>query len=105
MSIGCHALLRDGAILVETVDDVFEALGPLAQTASRATGEDVRHPAELQLNQQEKQVLCCIETQPTEIDQIVAESRLPVQRVLATLSALEVRHVVRRLGGNKVVRI
>ncbi len=104
MSVGCHALLRDGAMLVETVDDVFEALGPLAQTAARATGEDVRHPAELKLNQQEKQVLCCIETQPTNIDQIVAESKIPVNRVLATISALEVRHIVRRVGGNQVMR-
>ncbi len=104
MSVGCHALLRDGATLVETVDDVFEALGPLAETTARATGEAVRHPAELQLNQQEKQVLSCIETEPTLIDYIVVQSQLPVQRVLATISALEVRHMVRRVGGNQVVR-
>lgn len=104
MSVGCHALLRDGATLVETVEDVFEALGPLAETAARATGETVRHPAELQLNPQETQVLGCIGMEPTDIDHVVVQSQLPVQRVLATISALEVRHMVRRVGGNKVIR-
>ena len=95
VSRGCHELLRDGAVLVESADDVFEALGPLAEVTHLASGEEVRHPAELQLNQQEQQVLACIESQATGIDQIVADSGLPVQRVLATVSVLETRRLVR----------
>lgn len=41
---GCHALLRDGATLVETVDDVLQALGllPLAPTRGSAASRPRR---------------------------------------------------------------
>jgi len=106
-SRGCHRLIRDGAKLVETVDDVLEELGPLASptpVASDDTSPPIRHPGELQLNEPEKAVLAAIDDEPIIIDNIVAACGLPVQNVLSTLSVLEMRRLVRRLGGNRVMR-
>jgi DNA processing protein len=104
-SRGCHALIRDGAKLVESVDDVLEELGPLPAAVTRSDGQgDIHHPAELQLNEQEQAVLQAIGIDPSSIDNIVALSGLPVQRVLATVSVLEMRKLIRRLSGNLLVR-
>jgi len=101
------SLIRDGAKLVETVDDVLEELGPLATPTAVASDDanpPIRHPGELQLNEPEKSVLAVIDDEPINIDNVIAACGLPVQNVLSTLSVLEMRRLVRRLGGNRVMR-
>lgn len=102
---GCHRLIRDGAKLVETADDVLEELGPLVEPTPHGHGQVVVHPAELQLNDLEQKVLAAVGGDPTPVDRIVAESGLSVPQVLSTLSVLEMRRLVRRLSGTNVVRM
>lgn len=103
-SRGCHRLIRDGARLVETADDVLEELGPLVAGTPDRQGRVVHHPAELTLNEVEQQVVDAIGTDPTPIDQVVSDTGLSVPQVLSTLSVLEMRRIVRRLSGTTVVR-
>lgn len=103
-SHGCHRLIRDGAKLVETADDVLEELGPLFQSVTDTAGREVRHPGELQLNDQERAVLDAVGVDPTTVDAVIVGSGLPIHRVLSTLSVLEMRHLIRRLSGTQVVR-
>jgi len=104
-SRGCHRLIRDGATLVESADDVLEALGPLVEAVPRHDGPPLRRPAELLLNTAERDVLAAIGEQATPIDQIVEATKLPAARVLATLSVLEMRRLIRRLSGTTVIRV
>ncbi len=105
MSRGCHALIRDGAKLVESVDDIIEELGPLPAPAKTENGVSIRNPAELKLNEQESNILQKIDIEPTSVDVIIRETGLPTSRVLSTISVLEIRRLVRRVAGNKVVRV
>ena len=86
---------------------MLEELGPLATPTPARTEQDsppIRHPAELQLNEPEKAVLAAIDDEPIAIDSVIVASGLAVQNVLATLSVLETRRLIRRLGGNRVMR-
>jgi DNA processing protein len=104
-SRGCHRLIRDGAKLVGSPEDVLDELGPLFRPTPREDGQVVRHPAELLLNEQEQQVLAAIGGEATSIDAIVAATRLAVSQVLSTISVLEMRRVIRRLSGTSVARV
>jgi DNA processing protein len=104
-SRGCHRLIRDGAKLVETVDDILEELGPLVREVKPA--EDavpVRHPAELKLNDHERTLLGLLGDRPVPADDLIARTGLTPAQVVATLAVLEMRRLVRRVPGNQFMR-
>ena len=104
VSRGCHALIKDGAKLVESIDDVLAELGPLAENIQRDDGTILTKPAELMLNEIEQQVLAAIDGTATSMDEIVKSSGLPIHRVLSTVSVLEMRRLLRRVSGTQVTR-
>lgn len=103
-SEGCHDLIRDGVTLVRGVDDVLSALGPLPMPTSPTSAVTIHSPRELVLNPLESQVLNLISTQPIYIDDLLREAAIETSRVLATLTVLEMRRLIRRLPGNQFVR-
>jgi DNA processing protein len=105
VSRGCHALIKDGAKLVESIDDVLAELGPLADNIERDDGTILSSPAELTLNEIEQQVLAAIDGSPTSVDDVAKASGLPIHRVLSTVSVLEMRRLVRRTSGTQVARV
>lgn len=103
-SQGCHDLIRDGVPLIRGVDDVLEALGPLTQPVERAPGETVQSPRELLLNDVERVVLNRITHDPEHIDSLLPLDGLETPQLLATLTVLEMKRLIRRLPGGYVAR-
>jgi DNA processing protein len=104
-SQGCHRLIRDGARLVETVDDILEELGPLVrEVPADDDAPAVRHPAELTLSDLERSLLGHLGGQPVAVDELIGRTGLTAAQVMATLSVLEMRRLVRRLPGHQFIR-
>ncbi len=93
LSFGAHLLIRDGATLVRDVDDVLEQIAPALAGAGRAgsSGEKA-----------DSGVIALIEllrNEPRAVDDLIRESRLSADKILATMLDLELRGVVRKVGG------
>ncbi|GHT34094.1 DNA polymerase III [Planctomycetales bacterium] len=96
MSRGCHQLIRNGAYIVESVDDIINVLGPVSKPITLFPNEKpLRHPAEVSLNEVEKNVLKYVKTAPVLPESIVLQTGLNEQQVLAALSVLEKKLIIR----------
>ena len=101
-SRGCHALIKDGAQLVGSAEDVVDGLGILLHAVPE------RKPAarmQADLSGDEQAVLSELSTGPRRLDQLVATTRLPAARVSAALMLLEVKQVIKRLEGGSYARV
>ncbi len=106
-SEGCHHLIRDGATLIQSVDDILQELGPLSTPVQKTEAEniEVRVPRELNLSQQQTEILNLLGTEPTAVDTIIEKANIEPSRVLSTLTILEMKRLVERLPGNQILRI
>ena len=104
-SEGCHNLIRDGVPLVRNADDILEALGPLVRPVAHSTTEQILSPRELTLSDQEREILNHLSTEPSHVDELLRGAQIESSRVLATLTVLEMKRMIRRLPGGQLVRI
>lgn len=104
-SEGCHDILRDGATLIRHADDVLQALGSLVAPLKSADGQTVRSARELTLDPQERDILQLVPVDPVHVDEILRGAAIEASRVLATLTVLEMRRLVRRLPGGNYCRL
>jgi DNA processing protein len=91
MARGCHALIRQGAKLVETAADVLEELGAIVPVS---TDSSAAIPAVATFAPNEQQLLDCLGYEPTPIDALVERSGLTAETVSSILLQLELRGLV-----------
>jgi DNA processing protein len=93
---GAHALLRDGATIVESADDILEAIGLRAAPAEKLrNGGSAADP-----------VLDCLTPgEPCDLDAIAERSGLGTAVLLPRLFELELQGAVARAGGGRFVRV
>jgi DNA processing protein len=101
---GGHALIRDGAKIVETADDIVEELelargggatGQPAGAAGNAVGSSASADPLLRHMQQ---------GEPYDLDELAEVSGLTASRLLPRLAHLELRGLIRRVGGGRFMR-
>jgi len=97
-SVGPHRLLRQGAKLVESAEDVLEEIRPLLRTSATVPLEPKIIP-NMQLEPDEMTIMGLLDQTPKHIDIVCRELQWPVEKVLATLLNLELKGAIRQLPG------
>jgi DNA processing protein len=100
---GCHQLIRDGARLVETVNELFEAMqvSPLVSAPSSATATGNVLPTETDCTD----LLTQLGHAPLDVDELLERTGTNIGQLSMGLLALEMAGMIERLPGGKVQRV
>ncbi len=98
-SRGTNRLIKQGAKLVESADDILEEILPRFQHQGLEP-TDVK-PS---LEDEEERVFRLVEDEPAHIDSIIAQTGMDASRVSAILLQLELRGLVQQLPGKRFAR-
>ena len=106
---GCHHLLRQGAKLVETGDDILQELAPLIEKMQRTlivnktdnpcNNNELPGKNTIQLNPQKQKLMEFIEFEPVSIDTLVQRSQLTPESISSMLVELELSGLIKSSGG------
>ena len=106
---GCHALIRQGAKLVETAADIVEELGSLAAAgradAPLATAPSSITPAPQPLDEDYRQVLTAMGDESVGIDLLVERCGLTAEALSSMLLILELEGYVAAIPGGLYSRL
>lgn len=91
-STGCHRILRDGARLIRSAEDVLDDLR--LGDAPRQTAMD----PSVFLDDQSRRVLAALTGEPRHIDDIAATADIDITALSSMLMALELQGMVRNVG-------
>ena len=115
LSKGAHRLIKEGAKLVESVEDVMEALGYIGEQlqshvscAAKKACEKIERPlfdiGQLNLSEDEQAIYDCLDNEPQHIEQIIAGTNLTVGGISAGLVSLRLKGLIRQLPGSLFLR-
>jgi DNA processing protein len=97
-SVGCHQLIRDGAKPVTRASDILEELHMTLAVQQQEVQQAV--PAD----PLEAALLAQLSAEPIHIDLIARAMTLPIAAVSSTLTVMELKGLVRQVGGMQFIR-
>ena len=111
LSVGSHRLVKEGAKLVDCVEDVMEALGYIggdlkghASRAGEKATQDVEAPlfdvSRLNLSDAERAIYDFLGTEPIHVDEIIVATGLGAGKVNSALISLRLKGLIKEFPGN-----
>ena len=116
LSAGPHRLLKQGAKLIDSVEDIMETLGVIGRTlkdhaadasakARRKSETPLFDTARLNLTDAEKNVLNALDHEPAHVEQLITKTSLAAGAVNAALVSLRLKALIKRLPGNMFIKL
>ena len=103
LSKGCHALIKSGAKLVESAEDVLSELGAFRRTGFASTRSQAGVSGSA--GNDGEPLLECMGFDPVDVDSLCARAGLPAERVAAELLRLELAGRIAVLPGGLYQRL
>lgn len=106
MSSGCHSLIKQGAKLVETIEDILEEIQDQI-TSEYFTNTQTRDNEKStdKLDKKHKKILELIGYEPISIDELVTKSGLTADELCSMLLTMEISGFVQSQLGGSYIRI
>ncbi|HPD47627.1 MAG TPA: DNA-processing protein DprA [Anaerohalosphaeraceae bacterium] len=115
LSIGSHRLIKQGARLVDSIEDIMETLGRIgdglkdhALSAAASAESKIDMPlfdaVRLNLSAEERSVYDTLDGEPRHVDEIIAQTTLAAGAVNSALVSLRLKGLIRQLPGSLFTR-
>lgn len=104
-SRGPHSIIKQGAHLAESVDDILAVLENRALPLEDAAKSTFEAKPRADLSATENRLMLLLDVEPQFIDDLAAAAKMSAAEANATLVMLEIKGVAKRLPGNTFARV
>ncbi len=114
-SLGCHKLLKQGARLIDSIDEIMDALGYVGdglKTHAAAAAAEAEQNAQgtlfdtsrLNLTEAEEAILGHLNSEPVHVEELIESTQLSAAKVHSAVISLQLKGLVKQLPGNMLVK-
>ena len=114
-SLGCHKLLKQGARLIDSIDEIMDALGYVGdglKTHSAVAATEAEQNAQgtlfdtsrLNLTEAEEAILGHLNSEPVHVEELIESTQLSAAKVHSAVISLQLKGLIKQLPGNMLVK-
>ena len=114
-SLGCHKLLKQGARLIDSIDEIMDALGYVgdglkthAATAAAEAEQNAQgtlfDTSRLNLTEAEEAIVGHLNSEPVHVEELIESTQLSAAKVHSAVISLQLKGLVKQLPGNMLVK-